>query len=77
MHSDRHKDAFFWPTVVLILLLALVLRLMQSMTLPLFLDEGLHIFRAQRGAEGQLFFWNIRKWLYPAFLSMFRPTPRS
>ncbi len=73
MHSHPSRNDSFWPAVIVILLLGLALRLIQNMTMPLFLDEGLHILRAQRGAEGQLFFWNIRKWLYPAFLTLLRP----
>ncbi len=63
----------FWLPAVLILLLGLTLRLLGTMQLPLFIDEAQHLYRAHKGMEGQFFFWNLRKWLYPVFLSFFRP----
>ena len=57
----------------MILLLAFILRLWLNMSLPVFWDEGLHLSRAYAAERGQFFYWNIRKWLYPVFLSLFNP----
>lgn len=59
--------------MTLILLLAFLLRIWLNMSLPVFWDEGLHLSRAYAAERGQMFYWNIRKWLYPVFLSLFNP----
>jgi hypothetical protein len=64
----------YWLPAVLIVLLGAVLRLADTMRLPLFIDEALHLFRTHRALEGDLFVGNIRKWLYPIALMLFKPT---
>ncbi len=67
-------NRFFWSVVLLIILLGLTLRLTNLMFWPLWWDEGLHIVRAHRVAEGA-FFTGIgyNKWLYMPVVALFKP----
>jgi hypothetical protein len=57
-----------------IVLLGLALRWAALDGMPLFVDEGSHIVRAQHIAQGELFFgFQHSKWLYTALLALFRP----
>jgi 4-amino-4-deoxy-L-arabinose transferase-like glycosyltransferase len=57
-----------------IVLLGLALRWTALDGMPLFVDEGSHIVRAQHIAQGELFFgFQHSKWLYTALLALFRP----
>jgi hypothetical protein len=71
--SLKRTSTTFWISTALILLLAFALRLWAINSLPLTWDEGLHIGRAYSAQQGQMFYWNIRKWLYPVFLAAFQP----
>lgn len=75
--TKRLSTGLYWLAIVLIVLLGIWLRLVATMRLPLFVDEAIHILRAHRVVEGQIFFSDnirgIRKWLYPNMLALFRP----
>jgi hypothetical protein len=70
---QRKSTTIFWVSAATILLLTFSIRLLAINSLPLTWDEGLHIERAYSAQQGQMFYWNIRKWLYPVFLSAFQP----
>jgi 4-amino-4-deoxy-L-arabinose transferase-like glycosyltransferase len=72
--TRRGGSSSFWLLAVTIVLLGVALRLVATLRLPLFLDEALHILRAHRAMEGDLFVGPIRKWLYPVALALLRPT---
>jgi hypothetical protein len=69
----QRTSTVFWFCTAAILLLTFVIRLWAINKLPLTWDEGLHIGRAYSAQQGQMFYWNIRKWLYPVFLAAFQP----
>lgn len=67
-----HRD-YAW--IVVILLVAFLVRSIRLTHDPLWLDEGWHIFWAQRVVEGDLFIaMPYGKTLYPILISLFNPT---
>lgn len=74
LRTQKLANRIFWPAVVVIILLGLVLRLTNLMFWPLWWDEGLHIMRAHRIAEGAFFTGIDRsKWLYMPVVAIFNP----
>jgi hypothetical protein len=72
--DNSNHTLLFLSQVMVILLLAIVLRTVSLSGMPLFVDEGHHIARAQRIAMGDFFAgFEHNKWLYTAVLALFRP----
>lgn len=64
----------YWLAIVLIVFLGSALRLVDTMRLPLFIDEAIHIHRAHRTIGGELFIGvGDNKWLFPVVLSLLEP----
>ncbi len=65
----------YWKLALLILLAGFFLRLVESTSLPIFLDEALHIGRAYEVLDGNFFNdgFNQNKWLYSVALAGFLP----
>jgi len=73
--NDSLPRRYFWPAVVLIILVALFLRVNKLMFWPIWWDEGLHIMRAHAVAAGRFFTGLDRnKWLYMPVVAIFNPT---
>jgi hypothetical protein len=79
-HDRRPKRAFhlegaFFALAVLILLVGIGLRFANLMNMPLYIDETLHIWRAQRIAIGKTFAGvDQNKWLYSAVVGLYNTT---
>jgi 4-amino-4-deoxy-L-arabinose transferase-like glycosyltransferase len=72
---DRRPQRAFFALAVLILLAGIGLRFANLMNMPLYVDEALHIWRAQRVAIGQTFAGvDQNKWLYSAVVGLFNTT---
>jgi 4-amino-4-deoxy-L-arabinose transferase-like glycosyltransferase len=72
---DRRPEWAFFALAVFILLLGIGLRFANLMNMPLYVDEALHIWRAQRIAIGKTFAGvDQNKWLYSAVVGVFNTT---
>jgi len=76
MYYPRKSPALYLPPLVCILLFGFALRLIDSMVMPLFVDEALHLTRAHRIQQGEIFAGlDQNKWFYGFVLSqVFRPS---
>lgn len=73
-HPARFRD-WYLPVMLIVILLALAVRTARLDGASIFWDEGLHIQRAHRVIEGQVFVgFEVNKWLYPVVLAAFMPT---
>lgn len=78
LEVNRHKSQTVSHVLlgsVLMMLFATVLRVVNNMELPLYVDEAIHIIRGQLVLNGQIFAGvDQNKWLFGPFISVFNPT---